>query len=133
MIRQTGNRSRAVDLHLKFEAFVTERYPMAVAVASDAFAVAARDMSDTSNFITQLRRLLEPELRKRLRGALPPVATETTPALLGGTRHLSAAQFVQDQRDATALVASQDGGFTIFQWSEGDQVVHAYRVDVLLL
>jgi hypothetical protein len=61
------------------------------------------------------------------------VATETAPALLGGTRHLSAAQFVQDQRDATALVASQDGGFTIFQWSEAESVVHAYRVDVLLL
>lgn len=61
------------------------------------------------------------------------VATETAPALLGGTRHLSAAQFVQDQRDATALVASQDGGFTIFQWSEAEGVVHAYRVDVLLL
>ena len=39
------------------------------------------------------------------------------PTRLGGTRHLSAAQFVQDQRDALALVASQDGRFTIFAWS----------------
>ena len=39
------------------------------------------------------------------------------PSQLGGTRHLSAAQFVYDQRDASALVASQDGRFTIFQWS----------------
>ena len=92
MIRQTGNRSRAVDLHLKFEAFVTERYPMAVAVASDAFAVAARDMSDTGNFITQLRRLLEPELRKRLRGALPPVATETTPGVSAIARYQAAVE-----------------------------------------
>ena len=39
------------------------------------------------------------------------------PSRLGGTRHLSAAQFVHDQRDAVALVASQDGRFTIFAWS----------------
>jgi hypothetical protein len=57
----------------------------------------------------------------------------TTPALLGGTRHLSAAQFVYDQRDAIALVASQDGRFTIFQWSAGEEMVHAHRVEMLLL
>ena len=37
------------------------------------------------------------------------------PGRLGGTRHLSAAQFVQDQHDAQALVASQDGRFTILR------------------
>jgi hypothetical protein len=56
-----------------------------------------------------------------------------TPAQLGGTRHLSAAQFVHDQRDTTALVASQDGRFTIFKWSPREQFVHAHRVDALLL
>ena len=56
-----------------------------------------------------------------------------TPAQLGGTRHLSAAQFVQDQRDAMALVASQDGRFTIFKWSPTENMVHAHRVDALLL
>ena len=56
-----------------------------------------------------------------------------TPAQFGGTRHLSAAQFVHDQRDATALVASQDGRFTIFKWSSHEQFVHAHRVDALLL
>jgi len=40
------------------------------------------------------------------------------PAQFGGTRHLSAAQFVHDQRDAIALVASQDGRFTVFAWSQ---------------
>ncbi len=55
------------------------------------------------------------------------------PYQLGGTRHLSAAQFVNDQRDATALVASQDGRFTIFKWSDCDKVVHAHRVEALLL
>ncbi len=57
----------------------------------------------------------------------------TTPAQFGGTRHLSAAQFVHDQHDATALVASQDGRFTIFKWSPREQFVHAHRVDALLL
>ena len=57
---------------------------------------------------------------------IPPVQN-------GGTRHLSAAQFVHDQRDAIALVASQDGRFTIFSWSKCEQKVQAHRVDVLLL
>ena len=39
------------------------------------------------------------------------------PLQLGGTRHNSAAQFAQDQRDAMAMVASQDGRFTLFAWS----------------
>jgi hypothetical protein len=59
--------------------------------------------------------------------------TLATPTELGGTRHLSAAQFVHDQRDATALVASQDGRFTIFRWSPCEDMVHAHRVDALLL
>ena len=55
------------------------------------------------------------------------------PTQIGGTRHLSAAQFVFDQRDAIALVASQDGRFTIFGWSPCDGMVHAHRIDSLLL
>lgn len=55
------------------------------------------------------------------------------PTQIGGTRHLSAAQFVFDQRDAIALVASQDGRFTIFGWSPCDGMVHAHRIDTLLL
>jgi hypothetical protein len=52
---------------------------------------------------------------------------------LGGTRHLSAAQFVQDQRGSLALVASQDGRFTVFAWSPCEEMVHAHRVETLLL
>ena len=55
------------------------------------------------------------------------------PAFLGGTRHLSATQFVHDQRDAIALVASQDRHFTIFAWSPCENMVHAHRVETLLL
>jgi hypothetical protein len=55
------------------------------------------------------------------------------PAQLGGTRHLSAAQFVRDQHDAVALVASQDGRFTIFVWSPCENMVHAHCIEILLL
>jgi hypothetical protein len=55
------------------------------------------------------------------------------PVQVGGTRHLSAAQFIHDQRDAVALVASQDGRFTVFAWSPCEQMVHAHRVETLLL
>ena len=55
------------------------------------------------------------------------------PVQLGGTRHLSATQFVHDQRDAVALVASQDGRFTVFAWSPCEEMVHAHRVETLLL
>ncbi|WP_228486322.1 putative sensor domain DACNV-containing protein [Paludibaculum fermentans] len=81
----------------------------------------------------------------RRRGA-PPVAQVTLsepiegslasviePSQLGGTRHLSAAQFIQDQQDAVAMVASQDGRFTVFWWSECDGMVHARRVESVLL
>jgi hypothetical protein len=63
-------------------------------------------------------------------GALPQVVE---PSQLGGTRHLSAAQFVRDQHDAVALVASQDGRFTVFAWSPCENMVHAHRIEVLLL
>jgi hypothetical protein len=55
------------------------------------------------------------------------------PSQNGGTRHLSAAQFAYDQRDAIALVSSQDGRFTIFSWSPCENIVHAHYVDSLLL
>ncbi|MGI4729368.1 MAG: putative sensor domain DACNV-containing protein [Janthinobacterium lividum] len=61
------------------------------------------------------------------------VASIIHPSRMGGTRHLSAAQFVFDQRDAVALVASQDGRFTIFAWSPREEMVHAHQIDILLL
>jgi hypothetical protein len=60
-------------------------------------------------------------------------ATVLAPLQLGGTRHISAAQFAQDQQDAFALVASQDGRFTAFAWSPREEMVHAHRVETLLL
>jgi hypothetical protein len=55
------------------------------------------------------------------------------PGHFGGARHLSASQFAQDQIDSVALVASQDGRFTVFAWSEVRSAVCAYRVEALLL
>ena len=55
------------------------------------------------------------------------------PSAIGGTRHLSAAQFVHDQNDSLALVASQDGYFTVFSWSAEGRMVQAHRIDILLL
>ena len=69
-------------------------------------------------------------LTEPLVGAVPALVH---PEQLGGTRHFSAAQFVQDQRDAVALVASQDGRFTVFDWSPSETMVHAHRVETLLL
>jgi hypothetical protein len=60
-------------------------------------------------------------------------AAVVQPLELGGTRHLSAAQFVYDQRDAITLVASQDGRFTVFAWSPCEEMVHAHRVETLLM
>jgi hypothetical protein len=61
------------------------------------------------------------------------VPQQVHPSELGGTRHLSAAQFVHDQHGAIALVASQDGRFTVFAWSPCEESVHAHRVEALLL
>ncbi|MEP6924245.1 MAG: putative sensor domain DACNV-containing protein [Pyrinomonadaceae bacterium] len=55
------------------------------------------------------------------------------PLQFGGTRHLSAAQFVQDQPDSIALVSSQDGRFTVLAWSPCERMVHAHRIESLLL
>ena len=65
-----------------------------------------------------------------IEAAVPAVLHATR---LGGTRHFSAAQFVNDQRDAIALVSSHDGPFTVFSWSPSDAMVHAHRIEALLL
>jgi len=61
------------------------------------------------------------------------LAEVVDPGQLGGTRHLSAAQFAHDELDAVALLASQDGRFTVFAWSPCENMVHAHRIESLLL
>ena len=101
---------------------------------------------DGATIVTDKHRLLAFGAKiTRKRGSPPVEQTAVTepiegfvpsvvhPSSLGGTRHLSAAQFVHDQRDAVALVASQDGRFTVFAWSPCEDMVHAHRVEALLL
>jgi hypothetical protein len=98
-------------------AVITDRFEV---VAFGAKIVRRRGMAP----VEQLH-LTEP-----IEGSVPEVVG---PSYLGGTRHLSAAQFVQDQHDAIALVASQDGRFTIFKWAPSENMVHAHRVEALLI
>ena len=55
------------------------------------------------------------------------VEEEVPLARLGNTRHQSAAQFVFDQRDALAVVASQDRAVTILSWDDAYGGVVAIR------
>ncbi len=109
-------------------------------------AIAGLTAVDGAAIITEHYELLAFGAKiQRRRGAAPVDAvtvtepieggapTILTAAQLGGTRHLSAAQFVHDQRNAIALVASQDRRFTVFAWSPCEESVHAHRVEVLLV
>ena len=91
----------------------------------ELLAFGAKIMRRRGNAPVERMILTEP-----VEGSTPVVVN---PYQLGGTRHLSAAQFVHDQPDTTALVASQDGHFTIFKWSACDEIVRAHRVEALLL
>ena len=87
-------------------------------------------------FGVKLVRRRGSERVERVAVTAPVVGNEAAvvdPSALGGTRHLSAAQFIHDQHDALALVASQDGRFTVFAWSPCEGMVHAHRVDMLLM
>jgi hypothetical protein len=109
-------------------------------------AIAGLTAVDGATVMTHRYDLLAFGAKIRRREGCPPVpdaiaaepieggvSTIVHPSQLGGTRHQSAAQFVHDQREAVALVASQDGRFTIFAWSPLEQRVHAQRVETLLL
>src|SRR5260221_3013551 len=109
-------------------------------------AVAGLTAVDGATVITDRYDLLAFGAKILRRRGSPPVEQTTVtepieggtadivhPSSLGGTRHLSAAQFASDQQDAIALVASQDGHFTVFAWSPCENMVHAHRVEALLL
>jgi hypothetical protein len=108
-------------------------------------AVAGLTAVDGATVITDRHELLafgvkiaRPDGRPQVQEVLvsEPVEGATAaivaPLQLGGTRHLSAAQFAQDQPESVVLVASQDGRFTIFAWSAADGRVRAHRVETLL-
>ncbi|MDQ4122461.1 MAG: hypothetical protein M3209_13565 [Acidobacteriota bacterium] len=116
------------------------------AVIDSVDAVAGLTAVDGATVITEEYELLAFGTKIiRRRGAAPveqiivtePIIGGQTsivhPVQIGGTRHLSAAQFVQDQPGSIALVASQDGRFTVFAWSPCERMVHAHRIETLLL
>jgi hypothetical protein len=97
-------------------------------VISERFALLASGVKIVSRDAS--RRVGRVMVTEPVEGSGPMIVE---PSQLGNTRHLSAAQFVYDQRDAVALVASQDGRFTVFAWSPSADIVHAHRLDFLLL
>jgi len=70
--------------------------------------------------------LTEP-IQRAVAALVHPERARRNPPPLGGR------SFVHDQRDAIALVASQDGRFTILEWSPCESMVHGHRVETLLL
>jgi hypothetical protein len=99
-------------------------------------ATVITDKYDVLAFGVKIRRAVGSEPVDQMVLTEPILGNEAVvvpPVQRGGTRHLSAAQFIYDQRDALALVASQDGRFTVFAWSPCEAMVHAHRIDVLLL
>ena len=109
-------------------------------------SIAGLTAVDGATIVTDKHELLAFGAKITRRRGSPPVELTTVtepieggqakvvhPSSLGGTRHLSAAQFVHDQQDAVALVASQDGRFTVFAFSPCESMVHAHRVETLLL
>jgi len=109
-------------------------------------AIAGLTAVDGATVITDQYDLLAFGAKITRRRGSPPVEQTTVtepieggtadivhPSSLGGTRHLSAAQFAHDQQDSIALAASQDGHFTVFAWSPCENMVHAHRVEALLL
>jgi len=97
-------------------------------VISDRFALLASAVKIVSRDAS--RRVERILVTEPVEGSEPGIVK---PAQLGNTRHLSGAQFVHDQRDSVALVASQDGRFTVFSWSPSAEMVHAHRLELLLL
>jgi hypothetical protein len=124
-----------VSLHMEEEALAPLIESVAGLTAVDG-AVLLTDTYELLGFGAKIaRRKRSPQveqvkLSEPVEGVVPALIH---PEQLGGTRHLSAAQFVHDQHAAVALVASQDGRFTVFEWSACDSIVHAHRLDALLL
>ena len=99
-------------------------------------AVLATDRYELLAFGAKIQRRRGSSPVERVMVTEPIEGAETTvvaPTELGGTRHLSAAQFAHDQQDSVAVVTSQDGRVTVFKWSPSERLVHAHRVEALLV
>ncbi len=132
LLQQEVNESN----EMQWEAKVRRAVDTVAGLTAVDGATVINDQYEVLAFGAKIRRPLGGTPVEQMVVTEPVVGNQAEPVLtveLGGTRHISAAQFVYDQRDALALVASQDGRFTIFAWSPCEDMVHAHRVDVLLL
>jgi hypothetical protein len=132
LMRQSGGPMK---LHVWQEALREAVDAIAGLTAVDGAAIIT-DMYEVLGFGAKIQRrrgaspVEQVIATEPIEGNLPQTLSSSQ---LGGTRHLSAAQFVHDQRKAIALVASQDRRFTVFAWSPCEESVHAHRVEALLL
>jgi 2-oxoisovalerate dehydrogenase E1 component len=76
----------ATDLARRLEAFVTERFPFALAPARAAFDACKGLVGTDEAAFEQLRRKLESELRTRLKNVAPTERIETTPGVVAPER-----------------------------------------------
>ena len=99
-------------------------------------AVVLNDDYELIAFGTKITKLSSEQQIEKLSFIEPVIGGEVKEVFaseIGGTRHLSAAQFIYDQRDSIALVASQDGHFTVFSWSPEREMVQCHKIDTLLI
>jgi sensor domain DACNV-containing protein len=126
--QEAGERQWEDELTLAIETVAGLTAVDGATVMNDRFELLAFSVKTARH--AESERVQEVKVTEPVEGMVPYIVH---PTQLGGTRHLSAAQFVFDQHDASALVASQDGRFTVFQWSPSEQIVRAHRVEALLV
>jgi 2-oxoisovalerate dehydrogenase E1 component len=69
------------DLSHRLDAFITERFPFALAMVRETFDACAGLAQPDEHSLEALRRVFGPELRNRLTTLAPPEAIETTPGV----------------------------------------------------
>jgi len=99
-------------------------------------AVLATDRYELLAFGAKILRRRGSNPVERVMVTEPIEGAETSivgPTELGGTRHLSAAQFAHDQRDRGRARRVTGRRVTVFKWAPSKQMVHAHRVEALLV
>jgi 2-oxoisovalerate dehydrogenase E1 component len=89
----------AASLARRFGAFVTERFPFALALALEAFDEAGGQTAHDQESIEQVRQRFGPELRRRFRDDGTRELDETTPGIAAGSRFSSAVDELADACD----------------------------------
>jgi hypothetical protein len=137
-VREHGTQEERLDIHHQFLAGHRQRFDEALVrslqltsylTAVDG-AVIVNDDLKVLAFGAKIRPVdarKGPETLVVSETCAGSVPLEVSLSEFGGTRHQSAAQFVFDQRQSVAFVASQDGIITLLTWHEGVGSVAAVR------